>query len=94
MIKYFNEFHHNLDKGCNKSGVYGSNCNMTCPTNCRNDTCHIQNGNCYTCKPGWTGISCKTSKRYIDLKLKKHFKYYRQSDSLMVVEMIINLNFL
>lgn len=68
MMKYFNESY-NFDKGCNKFGVFGSNCNMTCPTNCRNDTCHIQNGNCYTCKPGWTGISCKTSKRYIDFKL-------------------------
>nr|XP_034321740.1 multiple epidermal growth factor-like domains protein 11 [Crassostrea gigas] len=47
-------------QGCNKFGVYGFNCNMTCPTNCRNDTCHIQNGKCYTCKPGWTGISCET----------------------------------
>nr|XP_034321715.1 protein draper [Crassostrea gigas] len=46
-------------QGCNKSGVYGRTCNMTCPTSCRNDTCHIQNGNCYTCKPGWTGISCE-----------------------------------
>ncbi|XP_052695521.1 protein draper-like [Crassostrea angulata] len=46
-------------QGCNLSGVYGSNCNTTCPINCRNDTCHIQNGTCSSCKSGWTGISCE-----------------------------------
>lgn len=68
MLQYLNEPYHNFDKGCNKFGVYGCNCNMTCPTNCKNDICHIQNGNCYTCKPGWTGISCETSKTYINSK--------------------------
>lgn len=63
-----NDSYSYFDKGCNLSGVYGSNCNMTCPTYCKNDTCHIQNGNCYTCKPGWTGISCETSKININFK--------------------------
>eukprot|EP00105_Crassostrea_gigas_P040325 XP_019924473.1 PREDICTED: multiple epidermal growth factor-like domains protein 11 [Crassostrea gigas] len=40
--------------------MYGSECNIPCPDNCKNDTCHIQNGSCFSCKRGWTGISCKT----------------------------------
>lgn len=68
MLQYLNEPYHNFDKGCKKFGVYGSNCNMTCPTNCKSNTCHIHNGICYTCKPGWTGISCETRKMFIDFK--------------------------
>ncbi|XP_078327572.1 uncharacterized protein LOC111116381 isoform X2 [Crassostrea virginica] len=46
--------------GCVRSDVYGSNCNESCPTNCRYDRCHIQNGTCFSCNPGWTGRTCNT----------------------------------
>nr|XP_022305539.1 receptor-type tyrosine-protein phosphatase alpha-like [Crassostrea virginica] len=48
-----------LVHGCLSSGVYGSNCNFSCPINCRYNTCHIQQGTCFECKPGWTGTSCE-----------------------------------
>ncbi|XP_078327550.1 uncharacterized protein LOC111113525 [Crassostrea virginica] len=46
--------------GCETSGVYGSKCDIPCPMNCKNDHCHIQNGTCFGCKPGWTGTYCNT----------------------------------
>lgn len=47
--------------GCNNSGVYGSNCDKSCSLNCKDHRCHILHGNCYSCKPGWTGNLCDTS---------------------------------
>ncbi|XP_078327570.1 uncharacterized protein LOC144623176 isoform X2 [Crassostrea virginica] len=46
--------------GCFRSAVYGSYCNESCPTNRKDDTCHIQSGMCSQCEPGWTGITCNT----------------------------------
>ncbi|XP_078327600.1 uncharacterized protein LOC144623185 isoform X2 [Crassostrea virginica] len=46
--------------GCVLPDVYGSHCNKSCPSNCRNHTCHIQNGVCSECEPGWTGTTCNT----------------------------------
>lgn len=53
--------HFDVNQGCYKSGVYGEKCSNLCPTNCEDNTCHIQNGTCYVCKPGWTGSTCNTS---------------------------------
>eukprot|EP00105_Crassostrea_gigas_P039840 XP_019923988.1 PREDICTED: multiple epidermal growth factor-like domains protein 10 [Crassostrea gigas] len=50
-------------QGCNHVGIYGSNCDNPCPTNCKDNTCHIQSGKCLNCKPGWTGIYCTTKCR-------------------------------
>ncbi|XP_078330770.1 uncharacterized protein LOC111116380 [Crassostrea virginica] len=44
--------------GCKMPQVYGTNCDMVCPNNCRYNTCNIQNGDCFECKPGWTGTVC------------------------------------
>uniref|UniRef100_A0A8W8NS81 EGF-like domain-containing protein n=1 Tax=Magallana gigas TaxID=29159 RepID=A0A8W8NS81_MAGGI len=44
--------------GCNKTGVYGMNCNKLCPINCQNNLCNIENGSCFGCKPGWRDILC------------------------------------
>nr|XP_022305068.1 protein draper-like isoform X1 [Crassostrea virginica] len=46
--------------GCKNSEVYGNNCRERCPTNCRDNVCHIQRGTCFGCKPGWTGTHCDT----------------------------------
>lgn len=51
-----------FDTGCNNAGFYGRNCDSACPTNCKDSTCQIQNGTCFSCKPGWTGLDCDTSK--------------------------------
>lgn len=48
---YFNH------KGC-QSGVYGKYCAISCPSNCKDNVCHIQEGTCFVCKPGWREISC------------------------------------
>lgn len=45
-------------RGCEKRGMYGSNCEIPCPSNCRGSSCHIQNGTCIQCKPGWLGMYC------------------------------------
>ena len=46
--------------GCSKPVVYGSNCNLNCPINCRYRTCHIQNGTCFGCEAGYRGTICVT----------------------------------
>lgn len=45
-------------QGCNRSGVFGINCDKPCPSHCKDNTCHIENGSC--CKTGWNGTSCDT----------------------------------
>uniref|UniRef100_K1R1W2 Multiple epidermal growth factor-like domains 10 n=1 Tax=Magallana gigas TaxID=29159 RepID=K1R1W2_MAGGI len=46
--------------GCNETDMYGSNCDILCPTNCKYNTCHIEQGTCFGCQPGWTGLYCNT----------------------------------
>nr|XP_022311761.1 receptor-type tyrosine-protein phosphatase epsilon-like [Crassostrea virginica] len=46
--------------GCNKIGVYGRNCNTSCPNNCRYRSCHIMNGTCFGCEAGYKGTTCTT----------------------------------
>lgn len=58
-----------ISSGCGKSGVYGSNCNIPCPTNCKDNMCHIQNGTCFSCQPGWMGTTCSTSKTVLSLNI-------------------------
>ncbi|XP_078330768.1 uncharacterized protein LOC111117643 [Crassostrea virginica] len=44
--------------GCNQTGVYGSNCDIQCPMNCKYNVCHIENGTCFECDAGWRGEYC------------------------------------
>nr|XP_034320600.1 uncharacterized protein LOC117687713 isoform X2 [Crassostrea gigas] len=41
--------------------TYGRNCDAPCPSNCKDNICHIDHGTCYGCKPGWTGLYCTIS---------------------------------
>ncbi|XP_052694729.1 multiple epidermal growth factor-like domains protein 10 [Crassostrea angulata] len=61
-------------QGCKNASVYGSNCDTPCPTNCKDSTCHIQSGTCFTCKPGWTGTYCNTQcgKGWFGLNCSQH----------------------
>ncbi|XP_062603685.1 uncharacterized protein LOC134265487 isoform X2 [Saccostrea cucullata] len=43
--------------GC-ASGVYGENCEMKCPINCRGNQCDIVTGACLQCTDGWKGQHC------------------------------------
>nr|XP_034311833.1 receptor-type tyrosine-protein phosphatase epsilon isoform X5 [Crassostrea gigas] len=45
---------------CSNLGVYGSNCDIPCPDNCRERRCDIINGTCLECTPGWMGENCTT----------------------------------
>lgn len=45
-------------EGCIKHGVYGKQCNSPCSMNCKDKMCHIVNGTCQTCEPGWIGQLC------------------------------------
>uniref|UniRef100_A0A8W8NII6 Fucolectin tachylectin-4 pentraxin-1 domain-containing protein n=1 Tax=Magallana gigas TaxID=29159 RepID=A0A8W8NII6_MAGGI len=47
-------------QGCNNASVYGTDCDTPCPTTCKDNTCHIQSGSCFKCKPGWSGVKCNT----------------------------------
>ena len=47
--------------GCQASGVYGDKCKEQCPTQCKDQICHIQKGTCFGCAPGWINTTCKTS---------------------------------
>lgn len=47
--------------GCIQSDVYGKNCNIPCPLNCKDSICNIQNGSCIGCKSRWMGQSCSKS---------------------------------
>lgn len=47
-------------EGC-RLGFYGIICDRPCPTNCKDNICHIVKGICFECKPGWIGILCKSS---------------------------------
>lgn len=56
---------HVFDKGCTKHGVYGSNCALPCPEKCKDEQCHLLNGNCFACELGWTGAFCNASMNMI-----------------------------
>ncbi|XP_062613599.1 multiple epidermal growth factor-like domains protein 10, partial [Saccostrea cucullata] len=45
-------------QGCSESGMYGQNCNHRCPEQCQEKRCHILDGTCLGCKPGWVGDLC------------------------------------
>ncbi|XP_078329582.1 receptor-type tyrosine-protein phosphatase epsilon-like [Crassostrea virginica] len=47
-------------QGCKTSGFYGIGCKEQCPPNCKDNICHIQNGTCFGCAPGWMGTTCET----------------------------------
>lgn len=49
-------------KGCIRHDMYGSQCNIPCPMNCKDNVCHIVNGTCKTCEPGLTGDFCEKRK--------------------------------
>jgi hypothetical protein len=44
-------------------GKFGKDCKDTCPSNCNNDVCNFDNGDCIDrCKPGYQGNKCEESK--------------------------------
>lgn len=47
--------------GCRNSGVYGNNCTMMCPVNCKEGQCDINSGHCLSCVLGYRGPTCNTS---------------------------------
>lgn len=49
-------------KGCYNASFYSSNCDTPCPTNCKDNTCHIQSGACFSCISGWTDVHCDICK--------------------------------
>ncbi|XP_078329598.1 uncharacterized protein LOC111116561 [Crassostrea virginica] len=57
-VTVFTELCEVIVQGCHTSIVYGDNCDERCPTNCKYNTCHIQNGTCFECKPGWMRRTC------------------------------------
>lgn len=47
--------------GCKISSMYGTACDIPCPVACKNNLCHIQNGECLECEPGVYSSYCNRS---------------------------------
>lgn len=62
-----------FNKGCIRHGLYGNQCNISCPANCQDKVCHIVNRICHRCEPGWTGQFCTRSK----ILLRTKYRYLR-----------------
>lgn len=73
-------------KGCYKHNVYGADCNVPCPRNCKNNTCHIHNGSCLECNPGWTGPFCSNS------TIKAIFKLWPYDDKNIFLKLVNHSN--
>ncbi|XP_062610142.1 multiple epidermal growth factor-like domains protein 10, partial [Saccostrea cucullata] len=43
---------------CKERGMFGKNCSLRCPEACQENRCHILDGTCLGCKPGWVGDHC------------------------------------
>lgn len=56
--------------GCRRSGYFGDQCTLSCPTNCKEDRCHINTGYCFECLPGFKGQSCNEG-----MLLRGHYMY-------------------
>lgn len=56
----FTELCEVIVEGCTNHSVYGTGCDTTCPVNCRDNNCHILNGTCFACRPGWADETCET----------------------------------
>uniref|UniRef100_A0A8W8NYJ3 EGF-like domain-containing protein n=1 Tax=Magallana gigas TaxID=29159 RepID=A0A8W8NYJ3_MAGGI len=59
--------------GCPVTGYYGEDCSLPCPQNCQEGHCHIVDGTCLGCVPGYTGARCDTE--------CNNFKYGLECDS-------------
>ncbi|XP_078328648.1 uncharacterized protein LOC111114999 isoform X1 [Crassostrea virginica] len=44
--------------GCRTPGYYGESCSTPCPQNCQEGHCHITEGTCLGCLPGYKGLMC------------------------------------
>ncbi|XP_062605229.1 multiple epidermal growth factor-like domains protein 10 isoform X4 [Saccostrea cucullata] len=44
--------------GCSNNGMYGEDCNQTCPDKCQEQRCNITTGHCLACIPGYQGARC------------------------------------
>uniref|UniRef100_K1QIZ9 Scavenger receptor class F member 2 n=1 Tax=Magallana gigas TaxID=29159 RepID=K1QIZ9_MAGGI len=44
--------------GCPIPGYYGEDCSLSCPQNCQEGHCHIVDGTCLGCVPGYKGPTC------------------------------------
>ncbi|XP_078328879.1 uncharacterized protein LOC111114998 isoform X3 [Crassostrea virginica] len=44
--------------GCRTPGYYGESCSTPCPQNCQEGHCHITEGTCLGCLPGYNGPMC------------------------------------
>lgn len=74
-----------LNTGCSNAGFYGSNCDIPCPTNCKDNTCHIKNGTCFLCKPGWNGMNCTTSMMIKSILSRFKFSFLFRSPVIVFV---------
>ena len=51
--------------GCPSPGYYGENCFLPCPQNCQDRRCHITEGTCLSCIPGYKGAMCVQGNSFV-----------------------------
>ncbi|XP_078328340.1 receptor-type tyrosine-protein phosphatase alpha-like isoform X2 [Crassostrea virginica] len=54
----FNELCELEARGCRNLSYYGESCSNECPKNCNGSRCHITEGTCFACLPGYKGAKC------------------------------------
>ena len=69
--------------GCPSPGFYGENCDMPCSHNCQEGHCHIVEGNCLGCLPGYKGLTCIDGNENIN-------NFYLNSISFLKITQVIN----
>ncbi|XP_052693428.1 LOW QUALITY PROTEIN: teneurin-4-like [Crassostrea angulata] len=60
LTNVFTELCEVIVQRCYGPGMYGSNCDILCPINCKYNTCQIQLGSCFGCNAGWARTTCDT----------------------------------
>lgn len=88
-----------LSLGCNL-GLYGTDCDMNCPINCKDQMCDIVNGTCFGCEFGWTGDTCKQGYApfenffFINIKIIKIFLIEKKNEMHLIPFCILQQNVL
>uniref|UniRef100_A0A8W8P2L6 EGF-like domain-containing protein n=1 Tax=Magallana gigas TaxID=29159 RepID=A0A8W8P2L6_MAGGI len=88
-------FHGGLcDQGCPTPGHYGEDCSLQCPKNCQEGHCHIVDGNCLGCIPGYRGPKCNDGFTAYDSASSDLSTKNQSSTTIYVCVTIISLSVL
>nr|XP_034322212.1 uncharacterized protein LOC109619860 isoform X2 [Crassostrea gigas] len=80
--------------GCPTPGHYGEDCSLQCPKNCQEGHCHIVDGNCLGCIPGYRGPKCNDGFTAYDSASSDLSTKNQSSTTIYVCVTIISLSVL